>query len=110
MNKKIRLLLEYGSFPVWICDADGLCLDTDLPDEVKQNEELRQMFDDIQNRYDSQFINTSHEFAYIGFKSKEERFDFVKDCRVAIQKLKDGLNDEYEITDDISQDLTNLEQ
>ena len=48
MNK-IRLLLEYKTYPIWIYDEEGLVIDTDLPAEWNDDSSL----DDLWNEVDS---------------------------------------------------------
>ena len=102
MIKTIRLLLEYGCYPVWLCDEEGLVIDTCLPDELCNDTELYAKFTALQERYEALFVNNEMEFSYIGFEKKKEKTAFNADMLDAIHELKEKLGDKYEIVDDIS--------
>lgn len=70
MTKKIRLLLEYGCYPVWLYDENGDVIDILLPKELRDDAELDAKLDNLQARYNALFINNAHEFMYVGFKSE----------------------------------------
>ena len=40
MQKRIRIILEYGCYPVWLYDDDGGVIATRLPDELCDDIEL----------------------------------------------------------------------
>ena len=98
----IRLLLEYGTYPVWLYADDGGVIDTRLPDELSNDTELEARFDDLQRRYHALFINNEKEFSYVGFKLSDEKKAFYADMLDAIRELKEKLGGRYEIVDDIS--------
>ena len=102
MMKKIRLLLEYGTYPVWLYAEDGGIIDTRLPDELRNDTELDARFSDLQRRYHALFINNEIKFSYVGFKSSDEEAAFNADMLDAIRELKEKLDGKYEIVDDIS--------
>jgi hypothetical protein len=102
MIKKIRLILEYHCYPVWLYDENDDVIDTLLPDELRSDFELDAKFDDLQERYDALFINNSHEFSYVGFKNDDERNKYMEDWKTAINELKTKINGKYSIiVDDI---------
>ena len=101
MIKKIRIMLDYGCYPVWLYDENNDLIDTLLPEEIRSNTELDAKFDDLQARYESLFINTSKEFSFIGFQSEEEKNKFLSDWKSAIQDLKIATKGIYEIYDEI---------
>jgi hypothetical protein len=102
MIKKIRLILEYHCYPVWLYDENDDVIDTLLPDELRSDFELDAKFDDLQERYDALFIDNSHEFSYVGFKNDDERNKYMEDWKTAINELKTKINGKYSIiVDDI---------
>lgn len=101
MIKKIRVMLDYGCYPVWLYDEDDDLIDTLLPEEIRSNTELDSKFDDLQARYESLFINNSKEFSFVGFKSEDEKNKFLSDWKSAIQDLEVATNGVYEICDEI---------
>lgn len=76
----IKLILEYGTNPIWIRHED-FCESDMIPEEALDNEELVRLNNDIQQKFDSLFINTKYEFAYVGFKTKEESHAFLEELR-----------------------------
>lgn len=102
MVKTIRLLLEYGCYPVWLYDEEGGVIDTRLPDELRNDTELDAKLTELQERYEALFVNNEIEFSYIGFKSSDEETAFNTDMLNAIRELKEKLGGKYEIVDDIS--------
>ena len=102
--KKIRLLLDYGCYPVWLYDENGDIIDTLLPEELRDDIELDSKFDDLQARYDALFIDNAHEFSFIGFKSTEDRERFCSDWENTVNELVYKLNGKYPIQNDVSLD------
>jgi len=101
MIKTLRLMLEYHCYPVWLYDENGNVVDTLLPEDLRSDTELDSKFDDLQTRYDSLFIDNSHEFSYTGFKSEEEKSVFLNDWKSAVNELTSKTNGKYIIIDDI---------
>lgn len=101
MLKKIRLLLEYGCYPVWLYDENGDVIDTLLPEELRDDIELDSKFDDLQARYNALFVDNAHGFSFIGFKSAEDRERFYSDLENTINELVDKLNGKYPIQNDV---------
>lgn len=95
MLSKIRVMLEYGCYPVWLYDEDGDIIDTLLPEELRSNIELDRKFDDLQDRYEALFINTDKEFSYKGFASQEEKELFLADWQQAVDELIKAVNGKY---------------
>ena len=99
--KYIRLLLEYGAYPVWLYDYEGGVIDTLLPEELRDNDELNLMFDDIQDRYNALFIANEHEFSYKGFASLEQKEQFLNDLNIARDKFVSACEGKYDIINDL---------
>jgi hypothetical protein len=101
MIKKIRLMLEYHCYPVWLYDENDDVIDTLLPEELRSDFELDAKFDDLQARYDALFIDNSHEFSYVGFKNDDERNKYMEDWKTTVNELKAKTNGKYSIVDDV---------
>ncbi|HJI72848.1 MAG TPA: hypothetical protein OIM03_00940 [Veillonellaceae bacterium] len=99
MITKVVAMLEYGCYPVWLYDEEGLVEDTLLPEELRNDTELDSQFDDLQARYDALFINNENEFSYAGFKSQREKDLFIHDWVKAIEELRKKLDKKYEFSD-----------
>ena len=58
-------------------------------------------FLNIQKIYDSLYLDDGKEFKYIGFKEAEKRENFFRELLLVINLLKNKLNDEYIIEDNM---------
>ena len=101
MIKRIRVMLDYGCYPVWLYDEEDDVIDTLLPDELRQNSELDAKFDDLQARYEALFINDGKEFSYKGFKSDEEKQKFLEDWQIAVDELVAAIDRKYPVSNEI---------
>ena len=102
MIVKLRMLLEYHCYPVWLYDENDRIIDTLLPEELRDDTELDAKFDDLQARYDALFIDDGIEFSFKGFESPEERQRFLTDWESAVSELRSKTGGRYEIVDDIA--------
>ncbi len=101
MVKTLRIMLEYHCYPVWLYDENGDIVDTLLPEELRDDTELDSAFDDLQTRFDALFVDNEHEFAFVGFKSDDDKAAFLKDWQDAVITLREKTGDRYEIIDEI---------
>ncbi len=100
MLKRIRLLFDYGCYPVWLYDENGNLINTLLPEELRSDLDLDKKFDDLQARYEALFINDGREFSYVGFPNNAERGRFIRDWEDAVKELRQKLHGQYIITID----------
>ena len=107
--KKIRILLDYGSYPVWVYDeAEQLINFTSegfqLPDEIN-TPETRQLCEAIQSAYHSLFTNNERVFSYNGFGDRrEEERDFINKLKRLVNIVIERLGGAYHIINDIEED------
>lgn len=99
--KKIRLLLEYGCYPVWVYDEEGEMINNDLPDEFLSDKEIKNICEKIQTEYDSLFVDSEIEFSYRGFSTPEEEADFKEEVDFLEKILKEKCKDKYWIQNDV---------
>lgn len=99
--KVIKIKFEYGCFPVWVYGENDELIDNDLPPYLVGDSDVDPKFVRIQEIYDSLYLNDGKEFKYIGFKENEERESFLRELLLAIKLLKDKLDDEYTIEDNM---------
>lgn len=97
--KVIKIKFEYGCFPVWIYGENDELVENDLPSNLIGDSDIDPKFVRIQEIYDSLYLDDGKEFKYIGFKENEERENFFRELILAINLLKDKVNDEYIIED-----------
>ncbi len=101
MIKKIRLLLEYKTYPVWLYDEDGDIVDNDNPPELKDDKELTDAFMKVSDLYDTFFIDNTREFRYIGCSDPLVLQELKKSISDAISMLLSKIGDRYELVNDI---------
>lgn len=104
--KKIRLMLEYKSYPIWIYNEEGFIEDNVLPEEWKYSQELINLTDEIQAVFDSLFIDTVNEFKYVGFSDMEKRNSFINKLKNFEKIIFEINNKQFIIQNDI--DISNL--
>ena len=107
MIKRIRVMLDYGCYPVWLYDEDDNIIDTLLPDELRDDAVLDAQFDDLQFRYDSLFVDNGKEFFFKGFQTAEEKATFLSDWQTAFDALVIAINGRYQVTNEISRAFPN---
>ena len=55
MIKKIRLMLEYNTYCIWLYDENDEIIDNDNPSEWDDDETLTQAFMSVSDLYDEQY-------------------------------------------------------
>ena len=70
--KKLKLSLEYQCYPIWSYDEDGSLIDNELPEELRDDEELDNLLLEIQEIFNGLYTDTPIEFTPNGFSSDEE--------------------------------------
>ena len=101
MIKKIRLLLEYNTYCVWLYDENDEIIDNDIPPEWNDDQELTNAFMTVSDIYDTFFINNEKEFRYIGCKSKETLCNLENAITRAVEMITIKNNGKYELINDI---------
>lgn len=102
--KQVRLFLDYNCHPIWVYeDNNESSIENGISsiDEIKNNEDLVMLLDEIQREYESLFINNSIEFRYVGFKDKKKQISFENKLEKAYRMLESILKDKYEVIYDI---------
>ncbi len=98
---KIRLLLEYNTYCLWLYDENDEIIANDNPPEWDDCEALTDAFMAVSDIYDTFFIDNEKEFEYIGPKDSHH----LKELELAIEKaiqLLTQLNDgKYMIINDM---------
>ena len=64
MIKKIRVMLEYNTYCLWLYNGDDELIDNRNPPEWDDDLELTDAFMAVSNLYDSFFIDNPKEFTY----------------------------------------------
>ena len=73
----LKYSLEYYCYPIWHYDEDGELIDNDLPEGLSSDKELDSLLLKIQELFDGLFVDTDKEFSCSGFRTEEERQNFL---------------------------------
>ena len=95
--KKIKIILEYKCYPMWIYNEDNEFIDNDLVDELKDDSELDSILMNIQDTYDKLYEDDGLSFKYEGFKGENEKKKFILEVQSAIDLIKLKVSDKYAI-------------
>ena len=90
MIKKIRLMLEYNTYCIWLYDENDEIIDNDNPPE----------WDD-----DTFYIDNGKEFRYVGCPDQRTREKLKSLIANAVSILMDKNNGKYSIQNDIHDDF-----
>ena len=104
MIKKIRLLLEYNTYCIWLYDENDEIIDNDNPPEWDDDAELTAAFMAVSDIYDTFFIDNEKEFAFIG-GDDSMRTQLIEAINKAVNLLTVKNNGKYEIVNDIKFDF-----
>lgn len=102
MKKEVRLRLDYQCYPIWIYDENGNFIDNDLIDEMEEDDNVIAMLEELQDIFDSLYLNNDDEFKYIGFVSEEDKKNFVEKTNQVYKKLCNLLSEKYIINNMIN--------
>lgn len=84
----LKYSLEYRCYPIWNYDESGELIDNDLPDELRDDEELDSLLLKIQEIFDGLFTDTPKEFSSHGFMNEAERSNFLSLLFSSVDLLK----------------------
>ena len=93
--KKIKIILEYKCYPMWIYNEDNEFIDNDLVDELKDDSELDSILMNIQDMYDKLYEDDELSFKYEGFKDENKKKKFILEIQKVIDLIKLKVNDKY---------------
>lgn len=105
MIKKIRLMLEYNTYCIWLYDENDEIIDNDNPPEWDNDEKLTNAFMAVSDLYDSFFIDSKNEFRYVGCPDEETREKLKILIADAVEILIARNNGKYLIQNDINYDF-----
>jgi hypothetical protein len=98
---KIRLLLEYNAYCIWLYDENDEIIANDNPPEWEKDQELTDAFMAVSDIYDSFFIDNEKVFEYIGCKDAKTFKTLESAIEKAMQILMKLNNNKYIIINDI---------
>lgn len=102
MIKKIRVMLEYNTYCLWLYNENNEIIDNDNPPEWENDQELTDAFMAVSDLYDSFFVDNKKEFRYVGcpdvVTADKLKFLFSK----AMDLLIERNNGRYTIQNDVN--------
>lgn len=99
--KKIKILLDYKCYPMWLYNEQGELTSNDLIDELKNEKEIEKLLKEIQKTYNSLFIDDGIQFEYKGFEDKAREDVFLNKIYTAIKLIKAKVYDKYIIENNV---------
>lgn len=106
MIKKIRVLLEYNTYCLWLYNEDDEIIDNDNPPEWEDDQELTDAFMAVSDLYDTFFVDNEKEFYYRGCSDDAKIADLNLRIENAMNILYKKNNGKYIIQNDIRFDPT----
>lgn len=105
MIKKIRLMLEYDTYCVWLYDENDEIIDNDNPPEWDDDQQLTDAFMAVSELYDTFFIDNKQEFRYVGCPDDGTRQKLISLITAAVDIITQKNQGRYIIQNDISYDF-----
>ncbi len=105
MIKKIRLMLEYNTYCIWLYDENDEIIDNDNPPEWEDDKTLTDAFMAVSDLYDSFFIDNDKEFRYVGCPDEKTRNKLKSLISKAVNLLLEKNNNKYIIQNDMNYDF-----
>lgn len=102
--KKLRFMLEYECYPIWIYDEKGEMLQNGLPDGLKNDKRLVSLLGEIHEEFDSLYENTNICFQYNGFATEFAKNEFFEKVNQAIDLIKDNAKNFYAVQVDVEKE------
>jgi len=99
--RKIRILLEYRCYPIWVYNEKGEIVLNDVPNELKNEIDIQNLLTDIQDKYDSLFIDNKVEFRYKEFDNEVEKKKFISKISKVVQLIESKVGNTYKIENSI---------
>jgi hypothetical protein len=101
MIKKIRLLLGYNTYCLWLYDENDEIIDNDNPPEWNDDQELTDAFMVVSDLYDTFCVDNDKEFSYIGCPDEETACRLKDLFSKAVAILMKKNNGKYIIQNDV---------
>jgi len=102
MITKIRLMLEYNTYCVWLYDEKNEIIYNDNPPEWNDDAELTNAFMAVSDLYDTFFIDNEKEFSFVGCPNKETEQKLKDLFDTALDILMKKNNGKYQVQNDIT--------
>ncbi|WP_066244858.1 hypothetical protein [Anaerosporomusa subterranea] len=102
--KKIKMLLDYKCYPMWVYNEQGELIKNDLIDELKGEKAIEELLNEVQSTYESLFIDNKIEFRYKGFADEVKKKEFLSQLAQVIQLIELKVGNSYKIENKVNFD------
>lgn len=100
--EKIRILLEYNTYCLWLYDEKGEIIDNDNPPEWNDDNNLTDAFMAVSDIYDTFFVDNNKEFSFIGCPDQKTRQELKNKFDYALEILNRKNQGKYIIQNDVN--------
>ena len=101
MVNKIRLMLEYNTYCIWLYDENDQIIDNENPPGLEDDAELTNAFMAVSDLYDSFFIDNDQEFRFVGCPNDETRNKLISLIEHAVDILQAKTSGKFIIQNEI---------
>lgn len=95
--KRLRVALEYRCHPLWIYGEDGYVEENGVPPELAGNADLIRLLDQVQQIYDSFFVDDGIDFSYRGPSTPQEFQNFRQTVLRLYDMVSTRLGHDYRV-------------
>ena len=95
--QKLLIYNDYPCYPLWLYSEEGFVEFNGLIPELEDDKTIADLLQRIEDTYNSFFINTPKEFAFLGAPSKEVDQQFTDDLREAYRIINDKVGHKYHV-------------
>lgn len=99
--KTLKIVLDYGSFPIWIYDEKDKFTAARLPDELSEDKQLESLFRKVQKEFEAIYVKNEKEFYCKGFPSDKEAKAFHELVKLAIKLLEERCKNKFKVLNDL---------
>jgi len=105
MIKKIRVMLEYNTYCLWLYNENDEIVDNNNPPEWDDDTALTDAFMAVSDLYDKFFVDNEKEFTYIGCPDDKTGQELRRQFTAAMDLLYEKNAGKYIIQNDVSMDF-----
>jgi len=102
--KKIKISLEYKCYPLWVYDQDNKLINNDLVGELKNEIEIENQLNEIQEIFNGLFEDNPILFEYKGFSKESDKENLQKKINKVILEIEEKIGNKYIIENKINLD------
>ena len=99
----IRLVLQYGGFPVELYEDDGSFVGAELPEEWDEPG-LENKLKELQSMFNELFMDNSYELQFTGFMDDDEKEKFMSLADEIEAAISQKCYGEYDLINDMDID------